>query len=266
MSKTTHPGGMPRENVSPPVQMLWVGGPLSVLERLALTSWLANGHEVHLYSYGKPANVPKGLRICDAREILPAQTDTQSSADGTAPVRFSDMFSFALLHKLGGIWADIGVVCLRPLDFAPGMDYFFASEMLPAQPGDEGKLRIRASGCVMKTPAGSPLALESLDLARSSATAGSAAPTGPLLLHGAVEKYNMATSLLNPNLFCPVPFWNMPALISGITVLPPESYGVHLWNQSWRRNFFDKNASYDPLSLVERLKAHYLGRKDASRA
>ena len=90
--------------------------------------------------------------------------------------------------------------------------------------------------------------------------------TGPLLLHSAVEKYNMTTALLNPNLFCPVPFWNMTALISGLTVLPPESYGVHLWHQSWRRNFFDKNANYDPVSLVERLKAHYLGRKEASRA
>lgn len=249
-----------------PVQMLWVGGPLSALERLALTSWLANGHEVHLYSYGKPANTPKGLRICDASEILPPQTDTQSSASGQAPVRFSDMFSYALLHKRGGIWVDIGVVCLRPLDFAAGMDYFFASEMLPAQTGDEGKLRIRASGCVMKSPPGSPLAKECLDLERSSANAGSAATTGPLLLHGAVEKYNMTTALLNPNLFCPVPFWNMTALISGLTVLPPESYGVHLWHQSWRRNFFDKNASYDPLSLVERLKARYLGRKEASRA
>ncbi len=249
-----------------PVQMLWVGGPLSALERMALTSWLANGHEVHLYSYGKPANTPKGLRICDASEILPPQADTQSSASGQAPVRFSDMFSYALLHRCGGIWVDISVVCLRPLDFAAGMDYFFASEMLPAQAGDEGKLRVRASGCVIKSPPGSPLAQECLDLVRGAAAAGSTAATGPLLLHGAVEKYTMTSSLLNPNVFCPVPFWNMASLISGMTVLPPESYGVHLWNQSWRRNFFDKNASYDPLSLVERLKAHYLGRKEASRA
>jgi hypothetical protein len=71
----------------------------------------------------------------------------------------------------------------------------------------------------------------------------------------------MTASLLNPNLFCPVPFWNMTALISGMTVLPPESYGVHLWNESWRRNLFDRNADYDPLSLYERLKTHYLGRK-----
>ena len=247
-----------------PVQMLWVGGPLSALERLTLTSWLANGHEVHLYSYGKPANAPKGLRICDAREILPAEADTHNSAGGQGPVRFSDRFSFALLQALGGIWVGIDVVCLRPLEFAAGLEYFFASEMLPAQTGDEGKLRIRASTCVMKAPAGSPLTKHCVDIA--GATAGDDATTGPLLLHGAVEKFNMTTALLNPNLFCPVPFWNMTALISGMTVLPPESYGVHLWNQSWRRNFFDKNASYDPVSLVERLKSHYLGRKEATRA
>lgn len=249
-----------------PVQMLWVGGPLSSLERLTLTSWLANSHEVHLYTYGKPANAPKGLRICDAREILPAQADTQSAAGGQGPVRFSDMFSYALLHKHGGIWADIDVVCLRPLDFASGMDYFFASEILPAQAGDEGKLRIRASNCVMKTPAGSPLTKDCLDLALASASAGDSATTGPLLLHGAIEKYHMTTALLNPNLFCPVPFWNMTALISGMTVLPPESHGVHLWSESWRRNFFDKNASYDPVSLVERLKARYLGCKETADA
>ncbi|MDO8788982.1 MAG: glycosyltransferase [Sulfuritalea sp.] len=252
--------------VHAPVQMLWVGGPLSALERLVLTSWLANGHEVHLYTYGKPANAPKGLRICDAKEILPAQADTQSSAGGHGPVRFSDMFSYALLHKHGGIWANIDVVCLKALDFAAGMDYFFASEMIPPQAGDEGKLRIRASGCVMKSPAGSPLTKDCLAGAGASPGAGEMATTGPLLLHGAIEKYNITTALLHPNLFCPVPFWNMTALISGIAVLPFESYGIHLWAESWRRNFFDKNASYDPLSLFERLKAHYLGRKGIAHA
>lgn len=249
-----------------PVQMLWVGGPLSVLERLALSSWLANGHDVHLYTYGKPMKAARGLHIFDAREILAAQPATQSSAGGLAPVRFSDMFRFAVLHRNGGIWADIDVVCLRPLDFAATMDYFFASEKLPAQPGDEGKLRIRASGCVMKAPAGSPLTQDCLDSARAAADAGGNATTGPLLLHGAIEKFHMTTSLLNPHLFCPVAFWEMPALIAGTTLLPPDSYGVHLWHESWRRNFFDKDASYDALSLVERLKVHYLGRREGSHA
>jgi hypothetical protein len=55
-------------------------------------------------------------------------------------------------------------------------------------------------------------------------------------------------------------------LISGLTVMPPESYGIHLWHESWRRNLFDKNATYEPHSLIERLKAHYLDRKGASDA
>jgi len=246
--------------------MLWVGGPLSMLESLSLTSWLANGHEVNLYTYGKPTNEPKGLRICDAREILPAEADTRSAAGGQSPTRFSDRFSYALLTARGGIWAEIDVVCLRPLEFAAGMDYFFASEMLPAQAGDEGKLRIRASGCVMKAPAGSPLMKDCLDVASAPAGQRENAATGPLLLHGAVEKYHMTAALLNPNLFCPLPFWNVGALITGIALLPPESFGLHLWSESWRRNFFDKNANYDPLSLYERLKGHYLGRKETAHA
>jgi hypothetical protein len=41
---------------------------------------------------------------------------------------------------------------------------------------------------------------------------------------------------------------------------------VHLWNESWRRNLFDRYADYDPLSLFERLKTHYLGRKGPTHA
>lgn len=242
-----------------PVQMLWVGGPLSTLERLALTSWLANGHELHLYSYGKPANTPRGLHIRDAREILPAPPDTQRGVPGVTPVRFADKFAYALLCAKGGIWADIDVVCLRALDFAAGMSYFFASEVLPGQPEDQGKLRVRASGCVMQAPAGSPLLRDCLEAIDREDT------TGPLLLHGAIERYNMTSALLNPNVFCPVPFWNMTALLAGPTVLPPESYGVHLWAESWRRNMFDKDAGYEPLSLIERLKTRYLSRKDSAR-
>ena len=239
-----------------PVQMLWVGGPLSTLERLALTSWLANGHEVHLYTYGKPANTPRGLHIRDARAILPAEPGGRHAA-ANANTRFSDRFAYALLCERGGIWADIDVVCLRPLEFAETMTYFFASELLPGQPEDQGKLRIRASGCVMKAPAGSPLLRDCCEAVGRDDT------TGPLLLHAAIERYKMASSLLNPNVFCPVPFWNMTALLSGLTVLPPESHGVNLWHESWRRNMFDQNAAYEPQSLVERLKARYLSRREA---
>lgn len=234
--------------ILPPVQMLWVGGPLSALERLSLTSFVRNGHDVHLYTYGRPANTPKGLVVKNATEILPKPEDH----GGALAARFSDRFRSKLLYERGGIWSDIDVVCVKPLEFAAGMDYFFASEVLPAQAGDDGRVRVRASNCVMKTPVNSPVMHDCLQGAEDAAT-------GPTRLHGALEKFNLLGALLNPNLFCPIPFWNMPALLSGPVTLPPETCGVHCWSESWRRNFFDRDAGYDPLSLIERLKAHYLG-------
>jgi len=46
-------------------------------------------------------------------------------------------------------------------------------------------------------------------------------------------------------------------------MLPANAHAVHFYNEIWRRNFLDKNADYDPLSLFERLKAHYLGHQGA---
>ena len=35
-------------------------------------------------------------------------------------------------------------------------------------------------------------------------------------------------------------------------------YGIHLWNEMWRRVDQDKNASYDPRCLYEQLKKKFL--------
>ena len=44
----------------PPVQSLWLG-PLSVMERLVVASFVANGHEFHLYSYSEIEGLPDGV-------------------------------------------------------------------------------------------------------------------------------------------------------------------------------------------------------------
>ena len=43
------------------IQALWIGPSLSSMERLAVRSFLANGHEVHLYAYGEVEGVPEGI-------------------------------------------------------------------------------------------------------------------------------------------------------------------------------------------------------------
>ena len=54
----------------PEIQMLWVSGPLSTLERLSIVSHLQNGHPVRLFSYEPIPNLP-ALRSQGVRVELP---------------------------------------------------------------------------------------------------------------------------------------------------------------------------------------------------
>ena len=57
--------------MSEPIQSLWIGGGLSPMEQLSAASFLAQGHEYHLYSYGVVGNLPEGAILKSAEAILP---------------------------------------------------------------------------------------------------------------------------------------------------------------------------------------------------
>ena len=247
----------------PEIQMLWVKGELSELERLSILSFLRNGHPVRLFSYQPIPNLPQGTLREDARAILPeTEVFANPAADGNGELAiFADFFRYHLLLQRGGIWSDCDVVCIRPIDFAERMEYIFATERIRVPPG--AKAEAQVASCFFKAPAKSPMVSKTLAIARSkdlaTATWGS---TGPHALHAAATELGLAGHMLAPDVICPIDWWQILDLISGIAVLPPNTYAIHFWNERWRRNFFDKNASYDPLCLYERLKAHYFASKD----
>src|SRR5439155_16599679 len=105
--------------------MLWIGPRLSVLERLSIASFVANGHDVHLYVYDEPENVPDQARLCDAAGVLsPSWIFTYRETGSYAG--FSNFFRYKLLLSRGGWYVDTDTVCLRPFDFAA--PYVFSSE------------------------------------------------------------------------------------------------------------------------------------------
>ena len=53
------------------VQGLWIGGSLSKIEQLSIASFLKNGCDYDLYVYSDVANVPAGVTIKDAAQIIP---------------------------------------------------------------------------------------------------------------------------------------------------------------------------------------------------
>ena len=55
----------------PAIHTLWVGPSLGPLERLCLTSWVRQGHDVVLHAYDR-LDVPRGVTVMDAAGLCPA--------------------------------------------------------------------------------------------------------------------------------------------------------------------------------------------------
>src|SRR5262245_15998828 len=95
---------------SPPlpiVNALWIGQ-LSPLERLCLSSFFAQGHSVHLYTYDAIEKVPQGVTLRDAATVLPSsQVFRNRLGKGKGSLAaFSDLFRYKLLLDEGGWWVD----------------------------------------------------------------------------------------------------------------------------------------------------------------
>ncbi|MEI7780809.1 MAG: hypothetical protein WCJ18_02650 [Planctomycetota bacterium] len=95
------------------IQGLWVGDSLTDLHRMCVESFLARGHGFALYTYGAVENLPPGVTIRDATQIVPSSLIYQF--DGSY-AGFSDLFRNKLLHANGGWYVDLDIYCLRPFD------------------------------------------------------------------------------------------------------------------------------------------------------
>lgn len=102
---------------------LWVGPHLTWLEQLCLKSFADQGHEITLFTYGDVANVPDGVRVADARDILPDDKILRHARTGS-PAFHSDIFRLHMLQKTAMVWADTDAYCLKPWE-VPESGYYF---------------------------------------------------------------------------------------------------------------------------------------------
>ena len=66
----------------------------------------------------------------------------------------------------------------------------------------------------------------------------------------AVAAFTLVATILFHNFWAmtdPAATWSFPA----------STRAIHLWNENWRREGRDKDRSYDPACLFEKLKARY---------
>ena len=106
----------------PEIASLWIGGNLSFLEQLCLKSFVDKGHPTTLFCYEEIGNIPKGVRIEDASEIMPRTRFITNKASGS-PAPHADRFRYLLLQKGQHIWVDTDAYCVKPF---PNTDFVFA--------------------------------------------------------------------------------------------------------------------------------------------
>jgi len=165
---------------------------------------------------------------------------------------FSNFFRYKLLLSRGGWWVDTDVVCLKPFAFME--PYVFASERVGG--------REIPTTAVIKTPPGSEIMAFNWGVCRSCPD-----PTevvwgehGPKLIGRAIAKFGMETSIKGARIFCPLAYneWEEVLSSEGAKSTDEDTWSIHLWNEMWRRDGRDKDASYPPNCLYERLKTTFL--------
>jgi hypothetical protein len=253
--------------------MFWHGPPLRRVHRACLASFLAHGHAVVLWAYDELGGVPAGVTLADAGRILPRHSIFRHARTGSlAP--FADWFRYRLLLEHGGLWCDVDIVCLEPLDYADDV-------ILGRAP--DGWI----SNAVLGLPAGHPLAARLVEYCEHPNRWQASDPwpirlrklkrrlvhgdrkdrmrygeTGPKALTWIAEHLGYAARARPATEFFAVPDAEWRTIFDGrLAAGDPRLAGsraLHLCNEMMRRDpAFDPDARF-PGSLYEALCERYL--------
>ena len=108
------------------VQSLWIDPIVGDLQILCIKSFLKQGTKFVLFTYGVIENLPEGVLVKDANQILDKTKVFKDCKKSYAT--FSDWFRIKLLYDIGGWWVDCDVLCIK--SFSTKQEYVFATERI----------------------------------------------------------------------------------------------------------------------------------------
>jgi FkbM family methyltransferase len=104
-----------------PVASLWIGEKLHYINQLCLKSHLHHGHPVILYCTDDVSNVPEGVEVRPASQIMDIST---ARVKETSASFWSNVFRYQMIKKTGAIWIDCDAFCHQP--FPDDQEWVFA--------------------------------------------------------------------------------------------------------------------------------------------
>lgn len=114
-------------NHLPEIHALWIGNQLGAISASCLASFIKRGHSVYLHSYQNIIDLPIGVNLLNANEIIPENQIIRHKKTGSYAL-FSDIYRYQLLKKRSGIvYVDCDVYCIKPI-ILPAHGYLFGYE------------------------------------------------------------------------------------------------------------------------------------------
>jgi len=237
-----------------PVASLWIGGRLSFLDRLCLTSFAARGHDVTLFHYQPIENAPDCVQVADARAIY--DNDEILVHKNGSPAMHADIFRLHLMRRTDMIWVDTDEFCLSP--FEPAQGYICPKETEKA-----------VTNCVLRLPRDSqaldfmlefvadpypippwvlPKVKRELEAAKAAGTPVHVSQQlfttfGPRLLKFALKNSGEDRHLSPVDTYLPLPsvrhrYAVKAKFLETLTdqIFTSNTKGVHLWGTNLRKN------------------------------
>ena len=217
--------------------MMWVGNPLTQVQRLSMRSFLHNGHDVILYAYDE-LDPPDGVTVRDANTIV---SDSDIFESHQTYAAFADLFRYRLLGTTNALWVDADTLCLRP-------DWDFGEYIFGFQEPD------KVNNGVLAYPQDSSLALM---MQRRSVyqDANVFDALGPVLLTSCLRELEMVHLAQPMQVFSPI-VWSdfatmwKPEWTESILRLCQDSHAVSLWNymlgfHNYPRDAFPEGSAMD---------------------
>lgn len=215
------------------VRSFW-HGQFTPYEALCLSSFVAAGVQVELFSEAPISGLPDGVMRRDAREILKQPVAFyRHEFDGPSPALHANHFRYALLDMLGGWWVDTDVMLLAAS--LPAADVFLAQQS-----------DLTLNNSVMRFPPAHPL----IKAARHRAAAGLEnarwGDSGPKLLTELRSAFapdmpiqsRQSSYAIGPDEFQK---FLLPEARDEVEERTADATFIHLWNEMWRRAGVPKN-------------------------